>query len=65
MHTQAEGKLKAPFRDGMEAAADAGGRALAPSAAPARVAQIQPRPIRYHMWLSQLSYGMTWPARTA
>jgi hypothetical protein len=60
MHTQAEGKLKATFMDGMEAAADAGGRAP-----PARVAQIQPRPIRYHMWLSQLSYGMTWPARTA
>ncbi len=53
MHTQAEGKLKAASRDGMEAAADA------------RVAQIQPRPIRYHMWLSQLSYGMTWPARIA
>ena len=55
MHTQAEGKLKASSRDGQKRR----------PARPARLAQIQPRPIRYHMWLSQLSYGMTWPARTA
>ena len=60
MHTQAEGKLKATCRDGMEAAAESAGRTVARP-----FAQIQPRPIRYHMWLSQPSYGMIWPARTA
>jgi hypothetical protein len=64
MHTKAEEKLKAASRDSYgwrRPPADSYGWSRPPSRPGA---QIQPRPIRYHMWLSQLSYGMTWPART-
>ena len=56
MHGQAEGKLKGASGDGQR---------HGPARTRPAGAQIQPRPIRYHMWLSQLSYGMTWPARIA
>ena len=59
MHTLAEEKLKATSAEN-ETLAGSEKRTRRQAGG-----QIQPLPIRYHMWLYQSWYGMTCPARMA